>query len=289
MDDDKEEVSAYFSQLALTIVCHPIEYTKVLIQIGHEPLPARLSWTIFGKRAMLYPNMFQYIAHIKRTDGYFGCFNGLAPALCGNFASACLTMKTVKILQKYVPELEESPNLIVDGEPKRQDYINYCRRDITLHTVSIIISYPFRVITIRMMASFVGREEHYQSMFGAIASIYRENGVLGFFNGIVPKLIGEISCVVASATIAYFVNKHIVKTKEYRSYTLPVLLFLTSTVAYPLLLTSTCMAVCGSSLAAGNPPIMPSYNSWKACLSDLLTRKQHKRGGSLIFRYSPVL
>lgn len=31
--------------------------------------------------------------HIKSVDGFIGCYNGLAPKLCGNIVSAVVTQK----------------------------------------------------------------------------------------------------------------------------------------------------------------------------------------------------
>jgi len=280
-----EQVSNYFSQTMVSVLCHPMEYSKVLMQLGYEPLPPRLSRNIIGRQTLLLPNSFQYIKYIKRSDGLLGCFNGLLPTLLGNITSATFSMKVVNALHLDWPEIENPPDLICEATPIVEDYAKYARKEMTLHAVSIVISYPFRVVAVRMMASFIGKEENYQSMFSTIGSIYRDNGVTGFFNGIVPKLIGDLSCISVSVLLAYFVNKYVVTTKECRGYTLPVLTFLTSTVTYPLMLVSTCMAVSGSSLVAGNPPRMPAYGSWNACFCDLLRRRQHKRGGSLFFRY----
>lgn len=286
MDDDKEEKYTELpSKLFIATICHPLEYAKVLIQIGYEPVPARLSTTLFGKPALVLPNVFQYIKFIKSVDGFKGCYKGLSAKLLGVIASSTLSTKAIEVLGIDWPEIQDSPNIITDDEPVAQDYIRLARRDIVLHTASLIISYPFQVISVRMMASFVGREEHYSTLLGAIASIYREDGILGFFHGLVPKLFGDITCVAVTGLLAYYVNKYFVKTKDLRFYTVPIITFVTSTVTYPLMVVSTCMAVTGCSLKAGNPPMMKNYSSWQRCWRDLVQNKQHKRGSSLIFRY----
>lgn len=286
MDEiEKEKIAALPSQLLVTTICHPMEYAKVLIQLGYEPLAPRRSTTLFGRPAMILPNVFQYIKFIKTSDGFFGCYRGLSARVLGLVASSQLTSKVIYAIGIDLPEISDPPNIVTDEEPKIEDYIKLGRRDMIMHTASVIVSYPFHVVSVRMMASFIGKEEDYCSLIGAIAAIYRDDGIRGFFHGIVPKLLGDLTCVAVTGVLAYYVNKYLVKTKDLRYYTVPLLTFVTSTLTYPLVVVSTCMAVAGSSLSAGNPPAMPKYPSWQACWRDLLRNKQHKRGSSLIFRY----
>lgn len=286
MDEiEKEKIAALPSQLLVTTICHPMEYAKVLIQLGYEPLPPRRSTTLFGRQAMILPNVFQYIKYIKTSDGFFGCYRGLSARALGLIASSQLTSKVIHACGIDLPEINDPPNIITDDEPKAEDYFKLGRRDMIMHTASVIVSYPFHVVSVRMMASFIGKEEDYSSLLSAIVSVYRDDGILGFFHGIVPKLLGDLTCVAVTGVLAYYVNKYLVKTKDLRYYTVPLLTFVTSTVTYPLVVVSTCMAVAGCSLTAGNPPVMPKYPSWTMCWRDLLRNKQHKRGSSLIFRY----
>lgn len=286
MDEyEKAKIAALPSQLLVTTICHPMEYAKVLIQIGYEPLAPRRSTTLFGRPAMILPNVFQYIRHIKQQDGFLGCYKGLSARVLGLIASSQLTTKVVYAVGIDLPEIEDPPNIINDDEPKAEDYFKLSRRGMILHIASNIVAYPFSVVSIRMMASFIGKEESYSSLFGAIASIYRDDGILGFFHGFIPRLLGDLTCIATTGVLAYYVNKHLVKTKDLRYYTVPLLTFVTSTLTYPMVVVSTCMAVAGCSLQAGNPPIMPKYPTWHLCWRELLRSKQHKRGSSLIFRY----
>ncbi|XP_013140236.1 PREDICTED: mitochondrial carrier homolog 2-like [Papilio polytes] len=282
---EKEKITALHSQLLVTTIFHPMEYAKVLIQLGYEPLPPRRSTTLFGRPAMILPNVFQYIKFIKASDGYFGCYRGLSARILGLIASSQLSSKVISVCGIDLPEISDPPNIITDDEPKLEDYVKMGRRDMIMHTASVIVSYPFHVVSVRMMASFIGKEEDYNTLLGAVVSIYKDDGILGFFHGLIPKLLGDLTCIAVTGVLAYYVNKYIVKTKDLRYYTVPILTFITSTLTYPLVVVSTCMAVAGSSLKAGNPPAMPIYTSWQACWKDLLRNKQHKRGSSLIFRY----
>lgn len=61
--DQNKEVSEWVRfgmRLGVSAALHPIEYSKVLIQLGYEPMPAFPARTIFGKPVMGLPNIFQY-------------------------------------------------------------------------------------------------------------------------------------------------------------------------------------------------------------------------------------
>ena len=46
-------------RLGASLAFHPFEYSKVLIQLGHEPLAPRNTKTMLGKPALAYPSVFQ--------------------------------------------------------------------------------------------------------------------------------------------------------------------------------------------------------------------------------------
>ena len=129
---------------------------------------------------------------------------------------------------------------------------------------------------------------------------------MGFFHGLVPRLTGELMALVLASTVSFTVCTYVigdprfkptVKTAvgvfywPYFSHILKFRLiyylfqFLTSSLTYPFHVVSTCMAVSGSSLAAGNPPHMLVYVNWTDCWSHLSRHHQLKRGSSILFRY----
>lgn len=159
------------------------------------------------------------------------------------------------------------------------------KRDIVLTVSGIIVAHPFHVISLRMMAQFVGRETLYNSILGSIGEIWRTEGILGFFSGLIPKLLCDVACLVLSSSTVFVVNKYFIKDKLARQYNAGFMQFMFSSLLYPLQVVSTCSAVSGSRLMAGQPPIMPSYKHWVDCWNDLQGRKELKRGSSLFWRY----
>lgn len=138
------------------------------------------------------------------------------------------------------------------------------------------------------MAQFVGRETKYESVFGSIVQIYKDDGIMGFFSGLFPRLLCDVACVVVASTATYYFSKKYLadkeRDKESRHYFGSFSAFVVSSVFYPLQVVATCMAVTGSGLRAGSPPLMPVFTNWRQCYDILKSNGQHKRGSSLFFR-----
>lgn len=158
------------------------------------------------------------MSYIKKVDGFYGLYRGLAPKLVGNL---CSTYLSEKIGDKLgLAKVEDDDN----AKEEMTDAEFYCRfeiklkRDIVTHAAGAIICSPFHVITIRMMAQFVGKETKYTSIFGSIAQIYKDEGISGFFSGLVARMLFDISCVVVASTATYLIGKHFIREKEGRAY-----------------------------------------------------------------------
>ncbi|GLV33770.1 Mitochondrial carrier homolog 1 [Carabus blaptoides fortunei] len=284
----------HVARIALNTVTHPVEYAKVLIQIGYEPVPPKPSTTFFGKPALKLPNVFQYVKYIKSVDGVVGCYRGIVPKLCGNVVSVLACHKVLETLELTTDVNEDESGEdtehtdgqeMSDEEREKEKFIKGLKRDIISRFTAIIVSHPFHVITIRMMAQFVGREMKYNGMFGSVVQIYKENGVFGFFSGLIPRLLGDILSILLANTLTYAVNTYVVEEAELKMYSSATLSFLASALTYPFQVVSTSMAVTNSGLMAGSPPYMPIYTSWLDCWSNLSEANQLKRGSSLLMRY----
>ena len=49
---------------AMTVVMHPIDYAKTLMQIGYEPLAPVASHTIFWRPVLRLPSVFAYMGFV---------------------------------------------------------------------------------------------------------------------------------------------------------------------------------------------------------------------------------
>ncbi|XP_046992003.1 mitochondrial carrier homolog 2-like [Schistocerca americana] len=266
------------------IILHPVEYAKVLIQIGYEPIKPYPTKTLFGKPALALPNVFQYVSYIKTIDGVSGCFRGISPRLSGIIVNGLVYSQTSTYLggDKYLEECDESR---LSEQERFSRLVNKLTIDITARTAGIIASQPLAVITYRMMAQFIGGEDKYSNIFSSIVEIYRENGIGGYFSGLIPRLLGELSAAILVATLEYAIKNFFAAENDKHRVVSSLASFFVSSLTHPFVVVSTCMAVVDSGLAAGRPPHMPLYTSWICCWSHLSRAKQLKRGSSLVFRY----
>ena len=83
--------------------------------------------------------------------------------------------------QKWFSDEDKSDEELTEEE-KQQKAIDAVVKDIMERLAIIAVTQPLQVVTIRAMASFVGNENEYSNVLTGLASIYRENGILGKSN-----------------------------------------------------------------------------------------------------------
>ncbi|KAA8592010.1 hypothetical protein FQN60_017384 [Etheostoma spectabile] len=54
-------------------------------------------------------------------------------------------------------------------------------KEMIARSCATLVTHPFHVITLRCMVQFIGRETKHSGVFDSIVTIYREEGILGFF------------------------------------------------------------------------------------------------------------
>ncbi|XP_052809067.1 mitochondrial carrier homolog 2-like [Mya arenaria] len=271
---------------AVTALFHPTGYSKVLIQLGHEPIEPVLgkSFLGFGKKDVWYlPNVFKYTRFIYRTEGFFGLYTGLLPRLIGGHLGNF-------VQQTVLAELKKDD--AVDEEEQTQEnwikvVIIQAGKESFARCVGVVASQPFHVLMIRQMAQFVGGETQYNGLFGGLKEIYNQDGFKGFFSGLVPRLIGEVIQICLSSVIAELINRYIVESKEAQSYTTGFVGFMITTFTYPFTLVSNNMAVAGTDLIVASTPNMKPYIGWTDCYSHLKQTKALGRGSKLFMRTDP--
>ncbi|NXL02488.1 MTCH2 protein, partial [Mesembrinibis cayennensis] len=227
--------------------------------------------------------------HIVKVDGRAGLFKGLTPRLC---SSAIGTVVHGKVLQPLPPQTS---------------------REMVARSAATLITHPFHVITLRCMVQFIGRETKYSGTLSAFTTIYREEGILGFFAGLIPRLLGDILSLWLCNMLAYLINTYALENgvraarparggdpgrvpfnpqvstmAEVKSYSQAVTGFFASMLTYPFVLVSNLMAVNNCGLAGGLLPYAPTYSSWLDCWSQLHREGNMSRGNSLFFRKVPA-
>ncbi|NXR13719.1 MTCH2 protein, partial [Semnornis frantzii] len=184
-----------------------------LLQVGYEPLPPTLGRNIFGRQIYHLPGLFAYAKHIMKIDGRAGLFKGLTPRLCSSAIGTIVHGKVLQILfGGAVPCLMPFPFQLgtSKNEPvsSLEQILKETSREMVARSSATIITHPFHVITLRCMVQFIGRETKYSGILSAFTTIYREEGILGFFAGLIPRLLGDILSLWLCNMLAYLINTY---------------------------------------------------------------------------------
>ncbi|XP_037126035.1 mitochondrial carrier homolog 1-like isoform X1 [Syngnathus acus] len=279
------DVSVLLLGAGMTAALHPLFYVKLLIQVGHEPLPPTVGTTMFGRRVLYLPGFFSYAQHIVKVDGKRGLFRGLSPRI------ASIAIATV-IRTKAKKQTELEPNKENKQTPLRK-VMKETSHEMFIQCLSRIATHPFHVMSVRCMAQFVGREVKYSGILSSIGRIFQEEGVAGFYVGLMPHVLGEVLLLWCCNLLAHFINTYAVddslnQASAVRSYTKFVMGFTVSMLTYPFMLVADIMAVNNCGLTAGLPPHSPIFMSWLHCWNYLSRRGLLFRGSSFFSRRVPV-
>ncbi|NXY83840.1 MTCH2 protein, partial [Alcedo cyanopectus] len=253
---------------------------------------------------------------IMKVDGRVGLFKGLTPRLC---SSAIGTVVHGKVLQGSRSS-PAAPSPLQPGASKKEpvssleQVIKETSREMVARSAATLVTHPFHVITLRCMVQFIGRETKYSGTLSSFATIYREEGILGFFAGLIPRLLGDILSLWLCNMLAYLINTYALENgglggvrggpaqgsellfvlpqvstmAEMKSYSQAVTGFFASMLTYPFVLVSNLMAVNNCGLSGSLLPYAPTYSSWLDCWRQLHREGNMSRGNSLFFRKVPL-
>ncbi|EHB04396.1 Mitochondrial carrier-like protein 1 [Heterocephalus glaber] len=292
----------------VTALSHPLLYVKLLIQVtdqdleedwggggdgdvwgavgtvGHEPMPPTLGTNVLGRKVLYLPSFFTYAKYIVQVDGKIGLFRGLSPRLMSN----ALSTVTRGSMKKVFPpdEIEQASNKD-DMKTSLRKVVKETSYEMMMQCVSRMLAHPLHVISMRCMVQFVGREAKYSGVLSSIGKIFKEEGLLGFFVGLIPHLLGDVVFLWGCNLLAHFINAYLVddsvsdspgglgndqnpgsqfsQALAIRSYTKFVMGIAVSMLTYPFLLVGDLMAVNNCGLQAGLPPYSPVFKSWIHC------------------------
>ncbi|XP_070695934.1 mitochondrial carrier homolog 1-like [Pempheris klunzingeri] len=273
----------------VTAATHPLLYVKLLIQVGHEPLPPTVGTTMFGRRVLYLPGFFSYAQHIVNVDGKSGLFRGLLPHL---MSSAISTVVRSKVKQFFIEQVELLSKRD-DVQTSLRKVVQETSHKMIIQCLSRVAAHPFHVMSVRCMAQFVGGEVKYSGVFSCVVKIFKEEGVAGFYVGLLPRVVGEVLFLWCCNLLAHFINTYAVEesfsqASAVRSYTKFVMGIAVSVLTYPFMLVADLMAVNNCGLAAGLPPHSPIFKSWMHCWNYLSHKGHLFRGSRFFFRQVPV-
>ncbi|EDO33279.1 predicted protein [Nematostella vectensis] len=272
---------------SMTAVTNPLNVVKVLIQVGHEPLPAKLTTTVFGSQVYRLPGLFQYLSHIRSAEGFFGLYRGVVPRPSTVFG---VLLRGWNIHLDTPDGTQKSDASIRKMCANVEAIAKATCKQTAAKCAGVVLSHPFQVITVRMVVQFVGKEAIYTGLTSSIKEIYNEHGILGFFAGLVPRIAGEVLSLWMYRSVVFIINKFFLDsevsdpTAEVTVYTTALSQWLSSMFTYPFVVVSNNMISNNVGLAAGEPPAMPVYADWVDCFKHMRKTGNLWRGSSLFRR-----
>uniref|UniRef100_A0A3Q0REA2 Mitochondrial carrier 1 n=1 Tax=Amphilophus citrinellus TaxID=61819 RepID=A0A3Q0REA2_AMPCI len=245
-------------------------------------LPPTVGTTMFGRRVLYLPGFFSYAHHIVKVDGKRGLFRGLSPRIVSSAISTVVRSKVKQVSRKlgYAERVSCVFSL--------HCFLSQTSHEMIIQCLCRVATHPFHVMSVRCMAQFVGREGKYSGMLSCIVKIFKEEGVSGFYVGLIPHVLGEVLFLWCCNLLAHFINTYAVDESVSPStllrgkiilqhyfliikllYTKFVMGIAVNVLTYPFMLVADVMAVNNCGLAAGLPPQSPIFKSWLHCWNHL--------------------
>lgn len=171
-------VSALSAGVIATACTHPLDLVKARFQVQHVQK---------GKAELQYKSVGQAFRLIVAQEGLSGLYRGLAPNIIGNGVSWGLYMFWYQSLK----------NLSGDESPS------------SLHALALagaagaatsLMTNPIWLIKVRLQSQPFDAPDRYLGVAHCMRTIYREEGLSGFWRGIVPALFGVSHGAVQMAT-----------------------------------------------------------------------------------------
>jgi len=118
--------------------------------------------------------------------------------------------------------------------------------------------------------------------FQNVREIYHHEGIGGFFVGLIPRWLLEVSTIVISNFLIHLLKTQIQTQQEMAPLFEYLAAFVAQSITYPLSVVTTVTAVNRSGLRAGQ--LTPVFANWQEAYRYLSKNDQLKRGSSLINR-----
>lgn len=285
---------------------HPLTLVRTLIQCGVEPIEPMVRTSYFGNKSLVYPGIFTYGKHIVSVDGWTGLFRGSIPqAVYAVLAQAGVDFMALPVhnfvfnnLKKVLPAGPDVPDNEEGVHNLHFGVRRAFRRSVkaTLLTLSVYtMCHPFKVIAIRSMVQFDGRETVYNSIISAVKEIYNNEGIIGFFSGLVPLVLCRIGTGFLQHFILFLLDQAMVRWvpdhlhESYKAFKEVFATFVSGHIMYPLQLVTTMMIVNDSGLKASQQIDTPLFDSWRSCYSYLSHHGIRYRGSNIFFNRSQIL
>ena len=250
-----------------------------------------------GQYFWYYPRIFGYIRGIIRERGLLGLYRGFVPAAIEIVVQIGIWYYSNHVVRSAVnyllPQEEEEVNL--DDLSTNTNKIKQATKAFLVQSVSscliMLVSRPITVIATRAIAQHVGQETMYSSVIQSIWQIYSEEGIAGFYSGLVPAMLESIMknlmyelVLLAFMKAVKLMPSHVLIGMLLMVVRPSITQYFSSVYSHPLALVSTLMAVNDSGLAVATV----RFSDWRDCWNHLRVTENLFQGiwfDRILFQY----
>ncbi len=169
----EHSVSALVAGVVATTLSHPLDLVKARFQVQH------VNRQMGGE--IQYRSTLQAFRLILRTEGLAGLYRGVVPNICGNGAAWGLYMLCYAWLKDNVGK---------GGTSNDPISLRALSLAAAAGAFSSVLTNPIWLVKVRLQSQPHDAADKYENMRHAVRTIYREEGMRGFWRGIAPALIG---------------------------------------------------------------------------------------------------
>jgi len=145
-----------------------------------------------------YKNIFDAVKKIKKEEGLIGFTKGIKPLLIKEVPSHSVFYVIYELNNKWLKKLKFLPK-------------NFDKSISAMisSTIVTILDNPLDLIRTRTQYQFISKnnEHKYPSVFKGILQIYRNEGLKGLENGVMPRIVRKIFSTTVLWTVYEILNK----------------------------------------------------------------------------------
>ncbi|XP_063902188.1 mitochondrial carrier homolog 1-like isoform X2 [Zophobas morio] len=288
------------TNVALQVFLYPLEYVRILIQLGYEPLPPK-KYTLFRRDYYYLPSAWTYARHVLKQRGFLEIFMGCPAFLLHTAFRNIVTRSTKAYFYKNFFYEEATGTSANVKNYSFQNMLKEMSIECAAAIVGTFVSLPFLVASVRSVAYCLEGSPN-AGMMTCLLSLL-DNNHIGpiFMNTFVPLAIAEVLLRAMRPLAVYLLSSLINPSLDKTGYlteskfdstetdsdaflklTLKAIHVVVAHCLYPLSHVTTRMCVSCSKDFPKVTADWPRFSNWAHCWSYLREARVQYMGSQLL-------
>jgi len=145
------------------------------------------------QKSKIYNGIWDCMVQVTRKEGFFVLYRGLWPSIIGVVPYVGVDFAAYETLRQYSPKQADGT---VSG-------LVTLANGAIAGTLAQTISYPMDLVRRRLQVQGFASDisfgdKHYKGIVDAFIRIYKEEGVIGFYRGLIPNFIKVVPAISVS-------------------------------------------------------------------------------------------